>query len=41
MTYGSELDRFDIHRQFGEILVLSVGDVKMGLGVMELSMTLT
>ena len=43
MTCGSESDRFDIGvaRSSGEILVLSGRDVKMGLGVMELSMTLT
>ena len=43
VTYGSESDRFDIGvaRSSSEILVLSVRDVKMGLGVMELSMTLT
>jgi len=45
VTYGSELDRFDIAggvaHSSGDILVLSVRYVKMGLGVMELSMTLT
>ena len=43
VTYGSESDQFDIGvaRSSGEILVLSGRDVKMGLGVMELSMTLT
>ena len=43
VTCGSESDRFDIGvaRSSGEILVLSGRDVKMGLGVMELSMTLT
>ena len=45
MTYGSESDRFDIAGgvacSSGDILVLSVRYVKMGLGVMELSMTLT
>jgi len=43
VTYGSELDRFDIGvaRSSGEILVLSVRYVKMGPGVMELLMTLT
>ena len=45
MTCGAKSDRFDIAggvaRSSGEILVLLVRDVKMGLGVMELSMTLT
>ena len=45
VTCGAESDQFDIAggvaRSSGEILVLSVRDVKMGLGVMELSMTLT
>ena len=45
MTYGAESDQFDIAggvaRSSGDILVLSVRDVKMGLGVMELLMTLT
>ena len=45
MTCGAESDQFDIAggvaRSSGEILVLSVRDVKMGPGVMELSMTLT
>jgi hypothetical protein len=40
VTCGSESDRFDIAggvaRSSGEILVLSVRDVKMGLGVTEL-----
>ena len=45
MTCGAESDQFDIAggvaHSSGEILVLSVRDVKMGPGVMELSMTLT
>ena len=45
VTCGAESDQFDIAggvaRSSGEILVLSVRDVKMGPGVMELSMTLT
>jgi len=45
VTCGAESDRFDIAggvaRSSGEILVLLVRDVKMGLGVMEPSMTLT
>jgi len=40
VTYESESDQFDIAggvaRSSGGILVLSVRDVKMGLGVMEL-----
>jgi len=43
VMYGSELDQFDIGVacSSGEILVLSVRYVKMGSGVMELSVTLT
>jgi len=43
VTYGSESDQFDIGvaRSSGEILVLSVRYVKMGPGVMELSITST
>jgi len=43
VTYGSESDQFDIGVvcSSSEILVLSVRYVKMGPGVMELSMTLT
>jgi len=45
VTYGSESDQYikagGVVRSSSEILVLLVRDVKMGLGVMELSMTLT
>ena len=43
VTYGSESDQFDIGvaRSSSEILVLSVRYVKMGPGVMELSITST
>jgi len=43
VMYGSESDQFDIGvvRSSGEILVLLVRYVKMGPGVMELSMTST
>jgi len=43
VMYGSESDQFDIGvaRSSSEILVLSVRYVKMGPGVMELSMTST